>query len=146
MFGLYRSSNPEEAAQNAARIHALCFPQPWDAAYFEKLLSNPATSIFFAREGGEDIAVILFQKVTNEAEILTLGVLPRVRREGIGSGLLWFAEKELEREGCTRFFLEVSDANAAAINLYNQLNYKEFSIRKKYYPDGSNALCLAKEL
>lgn len=144
MFGLYRSRNLKEATQSAARIHAACFSQAWDAAYFEKLLANPATSIFFAREEGEDVALALFQKVTTEAEILTLGVLPRVQGEGIGSGLLWFAEKELEREGCSRFFLEVSAANIFAQKLYNRLNYKEFSRRPRYYPDGSDAICMEK--
>ena len=144
MFGLYRSRNPEEAAQSAARIHAACFPQTWEAAYFEKLLANPTASIFFAREEGEDVAVALFQKVINEAEILTLGVLPRVQDEGIGSGLLWFAEKELGREGCSRFFLEVSAANIVAQKLYNRLNYKEFHRRPRYYPDGSDAICMEK--
>ena len=146
MFGLYRARNIEEAAKNAAHIHAACFPQPWDAAHFKNFLDNPTTYIFFAREGEEDVATILFQKVTTEAEILTFGVLPRIQREGIGSGLLWFAEKALEKEGCTRFFLEVSDANLAARNLYNKLNYKEFSIRKNYYPDGSHAVCMEKQI
>ena len=146
MFGLYRARNLEEAAISAARIHAECFPQAWDVAYFESLLSNPASALFLAREAEEDIAFVLLQKVLNEAEILTIGVLPKVRREGIGSGLLWFAEKGLEKEGCSRFFLEVSADNVSAANLYKKLDYTEINIRKQYYPDGSNAICMEKRL
>ena len=146
MFGLYRARNHEEAAINAAKIHATCFPKEWDEAYFLSLLNNPATALFMAREAEEDIAMVLLQKVKNEAEILTLGVTPKVQRQGIGSGLLWFAEKGLEKEGCTRFFLEVSASNPSALGLYKNLNYKEFSKRRNYYPDGSDAICMAKEL
>ena len=144
MFGLYRARDLEKAAKSAARIHALCFPQAWDISYFQSLLNNPATAIFFAREADEDVAVILLQKVENEAEILTLGVLPKVQREGIGSGLLWFAEKGLEKEGCNRFFLEVSAVNTPALMLYNRLEYKEINTRKAYYQDGSDAICMEK--
>lgn len=146
MFGLYRARNLEEAAVSAARIHAECFPQAWDAAYFQSLLNNPSAAIFFAREADEDIALILLQKVLNEAEIITLGVLPKLQREGIGSGLLWFAEKGLEKEGCNRFFLEVSADNVSAANLYKKLDYAPINIRKQYYPDGSNAICMEKLL
>lgn len=146
MFGLYRARDLEKAAISAASIHSQCFPHSWDASYFKSLLNNPATAIFFAREADEDIALVLLQKVVNEAEILTLCVAPKVQREGIGSGLLWFAEKGLEKEGCTRFFLEVSAANTPALMLYNRLEYKEINIRKQYYPDGSTAICMEKNL
>lgn len=144
MFGLYRSRDLEKAAQSAARIHALCFPTAWDISYFESLLNNPATAIFFAREEDDDIALVLLQKVANEAEILTFCVTPKLQREGIGSGLLWFAEKGLEKEGCNRFFLEVSAANTPALTLYNRLKYKEINTRKAYYADGSDAICMEK--
>lgn len=37
-------------------------------------------------------------------------------------------------------FLEVSENNASAIKLYEKLNFKKISIRKRYYKDDSNAL------
>lgn len=145
MLALYRARNIEDAALAATQIHATCFPKSWDEDYFTNLLRNPASALFFASEA-EEIALALLHKVDTEAEILTLGVKPEIQREGIGSGLLWFAEKSLEKEGVSRVFLEVSNKNIAARNLYRKLNYKEINRRPNYYPDGSDAICMEKQL
>lgn len=38
--------------------------------------------------------------------------------------------------------LEVKDNNLPAINLYKSLGFKTLQTRKKYYKDGSSALCM----
>lgn len=143
-FGLYRDREPTRAAHKAAAIHAACFPNPWDAAAFEKLLANPAGVVFFVCEGEQDVAFILLHMVADEAEILSLGVVPEARRQGIASGLLQFAESCLKKEGARRFFLEVSESNISAKELYNKAEYTLIHKRDAYYVDGSNALCLEK--
>lgn len=145
-LGLYRARDAQKAARCAASLHAACFPRGWEESAFLNLLQNPASAIFFACEPEREIGLILLQCVQDEAEILTLGILPDCRREGIGGGLLQFAEKSLFTEGCRRVFLEVSDGNIAARRLYNSLNYKEFNRRPGYYADGCAAICLEKRL
>lgn len=41
-----------------------------------------------------------------------------------------------------RFLLEVSINNKIAISLYKKYNFKEISVRKNYYKDGSDALIM----
>ena len=146
MFALYRERNGEAAAAACARIHQACFPQAWDVEAFQKLLSNPACAVFMAQEAEQPIAMVLLQIVGEEAEIITFGVMPEVRREGIGSGLLWFAEKALGKEGCRKILLEVSADNKAAVTLYERMEYAHIGRRKNYYGGTIDAVCLSKQL
>ncbi|WP_431272740.1 hypothetical protein [Dankookia sp. P2] len=43
-------------------------------------------------------------------------------------------------------FLEVAAGNAAARGLYQGLGFAEVSRRRRYYPDGSDALVMRRDL
>lgn len=42
--------------------------------------------------------------------------------------------------------LEVRVSNGAAIALYDQLGFKQVGRRKKYYPDGEDAILMNKDI
>ncbi len=68
----------------------------------------------------------------DEAELLNLGVMPELRRQGIGRALL----EELIRVATGNIFLEVSAPNAGAIELYRQLGWQGIGVRPGYYGQG----------
>ena len=54
--------------------------------------------------------------------------------------------EELGKRGIRTLFLEVSDANRAAQNLYEKLGFERIGLRERYYSDGTSALVLSKGL
>lgn len=79
------------------------------------------------------VGLVLFRVAADEAEILTLGVIPEVRRAGVGRALLEAALENARTLGAAALFLEVAADNAAAIALYQQAGFGAVGSRKGYY-------------
>lgn len=139
---MIRASIAHAAA--CAAIHAAAFPpgEAWDAAAFADLLVMPGAHGLIDPAGG----LILTRHVVDEAEILTLATLPAVRRQGIGARLLARALDAAAADGVTRMFLEVSAGNQAARGLYAAAGFLPCGRRRRYYPDGSDALVLQRTI
>jgi ribosomal-protein-alanine N-acetyltransferase len=86
--------------------------------------------------------MLLARIAADEAEILTLAVVPAVRRRGIAHGLLTAALAEFSRLAIGSVFLEVSVRNTAAAALYASLGFTQVGERAHYYSDGSAASVL----
>ena len=71
--------------------------------------------------------------VADEAEILTLAVLPAARRQGLGSRLVAACLAEAGAAGAARLHLEVGAGNAAARALYVRAGFVEAGRRAGYY-------------
>lgn len=127
-----------------AAIHAAAFPpaQAWDERDFAAQLGFPGVTGLIHPEGG----LILLRVVADEAEILTLGVVPRARRLGIGRALLGAAMALASAAGARVMFLEAAEENRPALSLYRALGFREQGRRRAYYPGGSNALTLRVDL
>jgi ribosomal-protein-alanine N-acetyltransferase len=74
--------------------------------------------------------------VGDTAEILTVGVVPQARRQGIGGRLLAMLLDEATRRGAVEAFLEVRVDNTAAQHLYEQARFVRVGIRRGYYAEG----------
>lgn len=129
-----------------AQMHALCFAQGWDAPAFSALLANPATQARLALSAeGEPLGFVMASFTGQEAEILTLGVVPKARRRGIAAMLLARFSEELGSLGAARLFLEVAQGNMPALGLYLACGFSEHGRRKAYYASGEDALLLARD-
>jgi ribosomal-protein-alanine N-acetyltransferase len=74
--------------------------------------------------------------VGDTAEILTVGVVPQARRQGIGGRLLAMLLDEARRRGAIEAFLEVRVDNTAAQQLYEHARFVRVGIRRGYYAGG----------
>jgi ribosomal-protein-alanine N-acetyltransferase len=74
--------------------------------------------------------------VGDTAEILTVGVVPHARRQGIGGRLLALLLDEARRRGAVEAFLEVRVDNTPAQQLYEQARFVRVGIRRGYYAGG----------
>jgi ribosomal-protein-alanine N-acetyltransferase len=70
------------------------------------------------------------------AEILTVGVVPAARRQGLARRMLAALYAEARRRGAVEMFLEVRVDNAAAITLYEREGFVEVGRRPGYYDRG----------
>lgn len=134
-----------EAAAVLAGIHAAAFPPAdrWGQDAIALLVALPGHFALLAERGGEPLGFVLGRAAAGEAEVLTLAVHPLARREGAGRALMRALMQEAARRGAETLFLEVAEGNAAARALYAGLNAAEAGRRRRYYPDGSDALVLA---
>ena len=124
----------------AAALHAECFPnKKWSAADFSELKESGAEIVM------SDNGFIVWRVAADEAEIITIGVLPAARRMGVASALVRIMESELAKKKIERVFLEVAKDNAAAIGLYEKNGFRQVGLRPKYY-DGKDGIIMAKEL
>ena len=135
-------ATPADAAALAA-IHAAAFPPAdrWGVDAIRLLLEMPGVFGLALPRG-----FVLARVAADEAEILTLAVEPEARRQGIGGTLLVHAMATAAARGAAAMFLEVSEANGAARALYAAAGFAAAGQRRRYYPDGSDALVLRREL
>ena len=75
--------------------------------------------------------------------VLTIGVLPAFRRQGIARALLAECEQQMK---VTRVKLSVRRSNQAAITLYQKLGYNQVEVWSKYYHNGEDGLVLEKKI
>ncbi len=126
-------------ADALAAIHAAAFPvaERWDGVAIAALLATPGCFALLAAGG-----MAMTRVAGDEAELLTLAVLPAVQGRGIGGGLLAVALAEAARRGAAAVLLEVAPGNDAARTLYGRAGFGEVGLRRDYYPDGGDALVM----
>ncbi|MBS0564106.1 MAG: ribosomal protein S18-alanine N-acetyltransferase [Proteobacteria bacterium] len=119
-------------AADLARIHAACFasPRPWTAAEFAALL-GPGPCFLLEEPGG----FALGRVIADEAELLTIAVLPEARNRGMGRRLLAGFLREAAARGAATAFLEVGATNESALALYRKAGFRAAGRRPGYYRD-----------
>jgi [ribosomal protein S18]-alanine N-acetyltransferase len=129
----------DDAPETLALLHSACFPDdPWQASAMARLIALTGSFGWIAREGGTATGFILVRDLGNECEILSVGVLPRWRRQGIARKLLAAAIGETRERALPSLVLEVATDNRAAGALYAALGFVAVGRRPRYYrrPDG----------
>lgn len=135
-----------QSAERMAALHAKCFDQPWPASEFASLLSMPSTLAFAIQEDARHLALVLVRIAADEAEILTIGVDPDFRGQGLGFSVLARAEEDVCARGVISVFLEVNQHNDPAQALYTRAGYSEIGRRPRYYRGRDDALIYRKTL
>jgi [ribosomal protein S18]-alanine N-acetyltransferase len=125
---------PRGAAGLISVLHRGCFPEdPWDTEAIEQIMSIPG---FFGRIGWANETLVGFAlalALREEAEIVSLGVLPDYRRCRMGLALLEAVCGEARLRGADRVVLEVALDNAAARALYARRGFTVLGCRRNYY-------------
>ena len=131
-------------AETMAALHESAFPpdERWNAQALAEMMAMPGGFGWIANHDG----FILARIAADEAEILTLAVQPERRRLGLGAALLAEALREAKTRGATAMLLEVAEPNLAARALYDRFGFAEVGRRRRYYPDGSDALVLQRQI
>ena len=125
--------------EQLAEMQATCFQEPWGAASIAKTLSLPGAFALLLRDttaaGRISAGFVVIQVVTDQADLLTLGVIPGLRRKGHARRLLEGGLIRAAALGAKMVFLEVAEDNAPALKLYQQAGFETMGRREGYYRD-----------
>lgn len=123
-------------------------PASWGSASVADGFAAPnvATLIAFHDSAREAAAFVFWRSLGEEAEILSIGVAPRLRRRGGARALLGEVIERARGAGVRKLFLEVDVGNAAAAALYASQGFMRIGLRKRYYNNGGDALVMRLDL
>lgn len=145
---MVREAGPEDA-DAMAEIEARAFgPASWgDEAVRGGLFAPYVTALVAsATPGGRVEGFALWRRLADEAELLTIGVAPERRRQGMGEALLQRILDGAREANLVRIFLEVDSANTAALALYQRAGFAPVGRRRSYYRNGADAVVMRKAL
>lgn len=121
-----------EKCNNLAKVielHKQIFNED-NQSFFESIQTRDYYKTFVATHLQSPVAYCIISVIAGEAEIINIGTAPRYRHQKIATNLLDFA---LENIDAQVVFLEVSNTNLSAMELYKKCGFVEYGIRKKYY-------------
>ena len=127
------------AADVFAAIHAKTFDPAWSASAFHGMLLGMGAFGLIAMAGKEPVGILVGSAAGDNADILTIGVLPAARRQGAGRALLEAALDAAREHGAMAIVLDVAADNGAARALYAALGFEQVGVRKGYYFAGGGA-------
>ena len=91
-------------------------------------VTSPANNFAHQLQG-----FLLLRVIADKAEILSLGVKKRVRRNGIGKYLIEKATRFSALHQLESIVLEVAETNRDAVGFYKKQGFLKIGIRKNYY-------------
>ena len=131
----------------------LAYSRPELAVYMRRPGAFTLVAESSAVEAGHDAppapkigGFIVAEARRREGHIITIDVLPELRRAGVGSLLLQAAEDRLRAAGATGVELETAVDNAAAIQFYKRKEYFVEKTIRGYYSNHLDALVMRKQL
>jgi len=123
-----------------------CFSDCWTESQFLSAMDSERLIGFCLFDCERLIGFISLSKNYDDCDLDLVAVAPEYRRQGLAKLLIEKAVDCAKELSLTAVFLEVRESNVPAIELYKKLEFREISIRKKYYPDGENAVVMKKEI
>tara|TARA_B100000676_G_C18059057_1_gene836464 strand:+ start:37 stop:486 length:450 start_codon:yes stop_codon:yes gene_type:complete len=119
-------------ADEFSNIHLKSFNQQnlrFSSRFIFSLLINPQISYIYKKNKG----FCIFSINKEDAEIITMAVVPKYQNQGIGFLILNELDEVLLKSNCKKVFLEVASNNLIALHLYKKVGFQNFGIRKNYY-------------
>ena len=127
-------------------LERACFSDAWTTEMMKNEFTRNGFCGVLAEEDGETVGYACGYTLFEDAELPKIAVAEQYRGKGIGSLLLDAFTEKAVAQGAERIFLEVRVSNAPALGLYQSRGFEKTRIRKRYYPDGEDALEMKREL
>lgn len=137
----------EADAESIHLVESVGQQAPWTLAVIIKELRVEWSRTWVVIDDRGVCAYLCVWLVADEIHILNVVVHPRVRRQGLGRGLVEELIEQAERSSYSVVTLEVRVGNDGARQLYEATGFREIGRRQAYYSDnGEDALVMARIL
>lgn len=114
--------------------------EAWERALFLEALEECSGLFLVAKLSGRLVAYSITCIDRGTAELVSIGVFPAARRQGVGETLMRFTRRELTRRGTAVWRLMVRVENEEAIRFYRALEFSRVRTVKNYYGKGKDGL------
>jgi ribosomal-protein-alanine N-acetyltransferase len=125
-----------------AALHAASFEEAWSVQAIGELLARPGAfgirACLRGPHGPRPAGFLLGRTAAEDCEILSIGIDPQLRRQGLAKLLMDGASAHAAAVGARRMFLEVAEDNWGARRLYASLGFAPVGRRRNYYRRGQN--------
>ena len=126
-----------------AALEAACNPHPWSQNQLQAALNAGNALWLLPHPQYGAAAMLVWQQMVDEAEILLLDTHPDCRRHGHARQLLAALQQHARAAGWIRLLLEVRAGNEAALALYRGCGFDDCGRRRGYYADnGEDAVLM----
>ncbi len=116
------------------------------ASWWGELAGRPRREYLLVQDDEGIIGYAGLDHAGEVSDVMTIAVVPRARRTGLGRLLLEELITRSRAKGAHRLLLEVRADNEPALGLYAARGFTRLSTRRGYYPGGVDALVLALDL
>lgn len=114
-------------------IESEIYPFPWSRGNFSDSL-KAGYSCWACEIDRQLMGYAVLMMVLDEAHLLNISIAREFQSRGLGRKLLEHIIAKARQHGGQMMFLEVRPSNKAALRLYEDMGFNEFSVRKGYYP------------
>ena len=130
-----------------AELEKKVFSDAWTSTGIYETFCQDQAFVTVAENDGEIVGYCIIYYVMDEAEIARIAVDEKVRRQGLGRGLLDFVCECCKVKHVQRLLLDVRESNVGARTFYQQYGFVEDGIRKNFYElPKENAVLMSKIL
>ena len=114
--------------------------EAWTKQQVLDAFNNNSVSFFGAIENNKIVSFVCIIETIDDINILDIATLENFKNRGYAKSLLRYIIS-LRKQNQT-VSLEVKAKNLPAINLYALFGFKTLNIRKNYYKNNEDALCM----
>jgi [ribosomal protein S18]-alanine N-acetyltransferase len=134
MAAVLRAYDPQDFSA-LYRLDQACFPAgiSYSKTTLRYFLSLRSADCLVATEGNHIVGFILTEENPPLAHIISLDVVEKFRRQGIGSALLGESERNLALRGVRHVLLETATNNEAGVAFWQGHGYRIEATLKRYY-------------
>ena len=132
----------ESDVDKIIELYGQDFTDGWNKAQFLSSFNCGRFLCLGAFESEKLVGIISLTLGLDDADIESVFTSVNYRRKGVADALVISALDRVKQLNLNKVLLEVRRTNEGAKNLYFKHGFKEISVRKKYYPDGEDALIL----
>ena len=130
---LIRQANCKDA-DAIYQIGKVCFTDAWrKETVIHDLTENQSSWYLVAEVEGRVIGYGCFWFVSDEGQLVNIGVHPDLRKQGWGEAILMQGIQEAKHRKMRNLFLEVRVSNQSAQSLYHKLGFQNLGLRKSIY-------------
>ncbi|MBQ7705982.1 MAG: ribosomal protein S18-alanine N-acetyltransferase [Selenomonadaceae bacterium] len=130
-----------------AEMDEICFEEDgWDEDFFLEELRDEHSDYIVGEIEGKIIACAGIKIYLDEAEGMTIAVLPEFQGRGVGKKILTEIIKIAKMRGAKSMIFEVRVSNVPALHIYQKFGFKIVGRIKRYYVTGEDALTMCAKL
>ncbi len=143
---IFRNMTEQDVAQ-IAELEKKVFSDAWTSTGIYETFCQNQAFVAVAECNEEIVGYCIIYYVMDEGEIARIAVDEKVRRQGVGRGLLDLVCECCKMQNVHRLLLDVRESNEGARRFYEQYGFTVDGVRKNFYDQPKeNAVLMSKSI